>query len=157
MASRIPLEKSAHRTPANATRIGRTSPQKTISVSVIVKRKNPLNLAELGGRRVSHQEFNEKYAADEADFERIRAFAQQHGLTVDEAASSLPRRTIVLNGTAEALEQAFGVQLHDYEDTKHKRRFHCFEGAISLAEEHASPIEAVLGLDSRPVATPHYR
>jgi kumamolisin len=157
MASRIPLEKSARKTPANATRVGRTSPQKNISVSVIVKRKNPLNLTELGGRRLTHQEFNETYAADEADFETIRKFAQQHGLTVDEAASSLPRRTIVLNGTAEALEQAFGVQLHDYEDTKHKRRFHCFEGTISLPEEHANPIEAVLGLDSRPVATPHFR
>lgn len=157
MASRIPLKKSEHRKPANAKHIGRTSPQKAISVSVIVRRKNPLNLAELGGRRLSHQEFNEKYAADAADFERIRAFARQHGLTVDEAASSLPRRTMVLQGTAEALEQAFGVQLQDYEDTRHKKHFHCFEGAVSLPEEHSHLIEAVLGLDSRPVATPHFR
>ncbi|HVW76619.1 MAG TPA: S53 family peptidase [Alloacidobacterium sp.] len=157
MAPRITLEKSERRAPANATQLGRTSPQQEISVSVIVRRKNPLNLSALKGRRVSHEEFNQQYAADPADFDRIRAFARQHGLTVDEQASSLPRRTIVLKGTANAMENAFGVQLNSYEDTRHKKRFHCFTGKISLPEEHAEPIEAVLGLDSRPIAVPHFR
>src|SRR5215813_1592476 len=157
MAPRIALEKSERKAPALATHLGRTSPQQTISVSVIVKRKNALNLSELKGRRISHAEFNEQYAADPADFDRIRAFAQQHGLTVDEAASSLPRRTIVLKGTVEAMEKAFGIELNSYEDERHKKRFHSFTGKISLPEEHVEPIEAVLGLDSRPIATPHIR
>src|SRR5581483_5677431 len=42
-------------------------------------------------------------------------------------------------------------------DTRRKRRFHAFTGKISLPEEHAPCIEAVLGLDSRPIATPHFR
>lgn len=157
MASRILLEKSERKAPAGAVQLGLTSSQQTISVSVIVKRKNPLKLSELKGRRLSHEEFNEQYAADPDDFDRVRRFAEQHGLTVDEKASSLPRRTIVLRGTAEALGRAFGVQLNDYEDTRRKKRFHGFEGAITLPEEHAGPVEAVLGLDSRPVATPHFR
>ena len=157
MASRITLEKSERKAPQGATHLGRTSPDQIISVSVIVRRKNPLKLSELKGRRLSHEEFNAQYAADPADFQTIRTFAQQHGLTVDEGASSLPRRTIVLKGTAEAMEKAFGVQLNSYEDKKRKKRFHGFEGTISLPADHAEPIEAVLGLDSRPIATPHFR
>ncbi len=157
MAPRITLERSERKAPVQALHLGRTSPQQTISVSVIVKRKNPLNLSELRGRRISHQEFNEQYAADPADFDRVRAFAQQHGLAVDEAASSLPRRTIVLTGRAAAMEKAFDVQLNSYEDERHKKRFHCFTGKISLPEDHAPAVEAVLGLDSRPIATPHFR
>lgn len=157
MASRTTLEKSEHKAPVNATHLSRTSPQQIISVSVIVRRKNALNLHELRGRRLSHAEFNAQYAADPADFDSIRTFARNHGLTVDEAATSLPRRTIVLKGTAEAMEKAFGVELNSYEDTRRKKRFHAFTGTISLPEEHAPAVEAVLGLDSRPVATPHFR
>ena len=157
MAPRIALEKSERKAPAHATHLGRTSPQQTISVSVIVRRKNALKLSELKGRRLSHAEFNAQYAADPADFDSLRTFAQNHDLAVDEAASSLPRRTIVLTGTAEAMEKAFGVELNSYEDTQHKKRFHAFTGKISLPEEHAPAVEAVLGLDSRPVATPHFR
>lgn len=157
MAPRITLEKSERSAPVQATSLGRTSPQQTISVSVIVRRKNPLQLHELQGRRLSHAEFNEQYAADPADFDKIRAFAKDHGLAVDEAASSLPRRTIVLTGTVDAMEKAFGVELNSYEDTRHKKRFHAFTGKISLPEDHAPAVEAVLGLDSRPIAVPHFR
>ncbi len=157
MAPRTVLEKSERKAPERATHLGRTSPQQIIGVSVIVRRKNALHLSDLKGRRLSHAEFNEQYAADPADFDSIRAFAQHHGLQVDEAASSLARRTIVLKGTADAMERAFGVELNSYEDTRHKKRFHAFTGKISLPEEHAPAVEAVLGLDSRPIATPHFR
>ena len=154
---RIELKSSHRKAPAAATRIGPTSPEQTISVSVIVRRKNPLNLNELKGRRLSHEEFNAQYAADPSDFDRIRTFAQNHNLAVAEAASSLARRTIVLRGTASNMEKAFGVALHDYEGHKHKKRFHCFEGAITLPEDISGIVEAVLGLDARPIAQPHFR
>jgi len=157
MAPRTVLEKSERSAPAQAMHLGRTSPQQVISVSVIVRRKNPLHLHELKGRRLSHAEFDAHYAADPADFDSIRTFAHNHGLEVDEAASSLARRTIVLKGTTEAMEKAFGVELNSYEDPRHKKHFHAFTGKISLPEDHAPAVEAVLGLDSRPVATPHFR
>jgi len=157
MAPRVTLEKSDRKAPENAMHLGRTAPDHIISVSVIVRRKNPLKLSELKGRRLSHAEFNAQYAADPADFDALRAFAKDHGLTVDEAASSLPRRTIVLKGTAAAMEKAFGVELNSYEDQRHKRHFHSFTGKISLPDANAPQVEAVLGLDSRPVAVPHFR
>ncbi|MGH9587378.1 MAG: S53 family peptidase [Acidobacteriaceae bacterium] len=152
---RIALPRSERAAPRNAKEAGRTSPAQVLSVSLIVRRKTPLDLAELQGRTLSREEFQEKYGADPADFERLRRFAHEHGLSVDEAASSLARRTLVVRGTAENLEKAFGVELHDYESEG--RRFHCFSGRISMPEEPAGVVEAVLGLDARTVAKPHFR
>ena len=158
---RIVLPHSERVVPANATRVGPTQPLQVISVSLIVRRRNPLDLQALGGRRVSREEFDQRYAADPADFEALRTFAHRQGLAVDEAASSLSRRTLVVRGTVTAMERAFGVQLQDYEETaagRHPgRRFHGFTGPVSLPETHAALIEAVLGLDARPIAQPHFR
>ncbi len=154
---RVVVPRSDRAVPANATPIGPTDPKQVISVSVIVKRKKTLDLHALGGRRVSREEFDAQYAADPADFDALRTFAHQHGLTVDEAGSSLSRRTMVLRGAAEAIGQAFGVQLHDYRQAKPRCRYHTFTGQVTLPETHAPFVEAVLGLDARPIAKPHFR
>jgi kumamolisin len=49
------------------------------------------------------------------------------------------------------------VELHDYEDAKTKKRYHTFTGEVSMPDTHAPLVEAVLGLDARPVAKPHVR
>lgn len=154
---RVVLPRSKRAVPRNATHIGRTRSQQVVTVSLIVKRKKPLNLEALGGRILSRDEFDAQYAADPASFAALRAFAQQQGLAVDEAASSLTRRTLVLRGPAQAMEQAFGVKLHDYQEAKTRRRYHAFTGAVSLPATHAELVEAVLGLDARPVAKAHFR
>src|ERR1039458_1645251 len=123
---RVVLPRSERGVPANAKQIGRTDPKQVLSVSVIVKRKNPLDLHALAGQRVSREDFDAQFAADPASFDALRGFAHEQGLTVDEAASSLSRRTLVLRGPAQAMEQAFGVELHDYKDAKTKKRYHGF-------------------------------
>lgn len=154
---RVVLPRSERAVPANATAMGRTDGKQIVTVSVIVKRKNPLDLHALGGQIVSRADFDAQYAADPATFEALRSFAHNHGLTVDEAASSLSRRTMVLRGPAAAMEQAFGVELNDYKEAKTKRRYHSFSGQVSLPETPAPLVDAVLGLDQRPVAKPHFR
>lgn len=152
---RVTLTGTLHEAPPNATDLGRTPPTNIVSISVIVKRKNHLDLKSLGGRHISRQEFNEKYAGDPSDFAALRTFAHNHGLSVDENASSLPRRTMMMRGTAQAMEAAFGIELHDYERDGHK--FHGFKGSISMAATHADVVETVMGLDCRPIAKPHHR
>jgi kumamolisin len=154
---RVVLPRSERGVPANAKQIGRTDPKQVLSVSVIVKRKNPLDLHALAGQRVSREDFDAQFAADPASFDALRGFAHEQGLTVDEAASSLSRRTLVLRGPAQAMEQAFGVELHDYKDAKTKKRYHCFTGQVTMPETHAPLVEAVLGLDARPIARAHFR
>lgn len=161
MPKRIALPHSACSAPANARHMGLTDPQQIVSVSVIVRRKNPLNLAALGGRILSREEFDRLYGGDPADFEMLRTFAHQNGLTVDEQASSLARRTLVLRGSARAMQQAFGVELHDYTVPAPRggaaSRFHSFTGDISVPESFGGVVTAVLGLDARPIARAQFR
>ncbi len=149
------IPRSERQTPPNATDTGRTPSQQIISVSLIVRRKTPLSLKNLKGRVLSREEFDQKYAARSEDFDQLRQFAREQALSVDESASSLSRRTLVLRGTAEHLEKAFGVELHDYQHDQQK--FHGFTGAVSLPQKHAEVVEAVLGLDAGPLAKPHIR
>ena len=153
--SRVSFPKSERKTHPGATVAGRTDSQHNISVSVIVKRKNTLDLEKMIGRHISQEEFSEKYAADPANFDHLREFAHKHGLSVDEGASSLARRTMVLRGPISKMESAFGVTLNDYE--KEGKKFHSYTGTISMLQEYAEPVEAVLGLDNHPIAMPHFR
>ncbi len=153
--SRVSFPKSERKTHPGATVAGRTDAQRIISVSVIVKRKNPLDLEKMIGQHISQEEFSEKYAADPGNFNHLREFAHKHGLTVDEGASSLARRTMVLRGPASKMESAFGVTLNDFE--KEGKKFHSYTGTISMLQEYAEPVEAVLGLDNHPIAMPHFR
>jgi kumamolisin len=153
--SRVSFPKSERKAHPGAALAGRTDPQRNISVSMIVKRKNPLDLDQVIGRHLSQEEFSEKYAADPANFDHLRDFAHKHGLTVDEGASSLARRTMVLRGPVSKMESAFGVTLHDYQ--KDGKTFYSYTGTISMPQEHAEPVEAVIGLDNHPIAMPHFR
>jgi kumamolisin len=158
---RIALAHSERNVPTNAQHLGLSDPQRVVTVSVIVRRRTPLDLPSLGGRRLSRDDFDRLHAADPADFEALRIFAHQHGLAVDEQASSLSRRTLMLRGSVQALQQAFGVELHDYAvplpRTRKRSTFHTFAGQLSLPESVAGVVDTVLGLDSRPIAKPHFR
>ena len=155
--ARVSLAASENPLPAEASQTGSIAPAQILTVSVITRRRNPLSLAGLGGRILSHAEFNETYAADPADFETLRGFAHEHGLSVDEAASSLARRTLVLRGPASRMEEAFGVTLHTFHHAAHAKEFHGYSGTLSVPEAPAALIEAVLGLDTRPIASSHLR
>ncbi len=155
--ARVSLANSENPLPVSASETGAVAPEQILTVSVIVRRRNPLTLHDLGGRVISHEEFNRQYAADPADFETLRSFAHLQGLSVDETASSLSRRTLVLRGPASRMEQAFGVTLRTYHHPEHGQQFHSFSGTISVPSEHAPLIEAVLGLDTRPIAKSHLR
>lgn len=77
-------------------------------------------------------------------------FAKAHTLTVKEQDPA--RRLVKLAGTVGDLEKAFGTKLDRYE-----HQGCCFRartGVLSVPQPLAGKIEAVLGLDDRPAATP---
>ncbi len=141
--------------PSAARVVGAMPPDEELRVSVIVKRKQPLDLANLHGRHLSRAEFTSKYAASPEAFAQLRNFAAQHGLSVDEAASSLDRRTLALTGTATQMQQAFGVELQEVEHDGLHYRIH--QQPVSMPQDCASMVDAVLGLDTRPQAKSHLR
>lgn len=156
----VSLPKSERKAPASAKIVGSVDAGEPISVSVILKRMEPLDLKQMGGRRLSREDYAKKYGADLAAANKVRQFATEHGLMVDEAASSAIRRTIVLGGSAAAMQKAFGVELkqYEYQDQEGRtERFRGREGFLMIPSDLANIVNAVLGLDNRPQATAHFR
>ena len=80
-------------------------------------------------------------------------FAREFNLKVE--ADSAVRRTIQLTGTAADMQKAFGVELK--QTTIDGAECRVREGGIRIPLSLAEVIEAVLGLDNRPQAKPHFR
>ena len=154
----VPLPNSDHSAPLNCRQVGKTSATQQLTVTVVLKRAQPLDIAALKGRQLSREEYLNTHGATQAAMDQVRTLAARHGLTLvheDRAA-----RRVWLRGTAQQLEQTFGVQLNDYEHTAPPPAgsyFHSFTGKISVPEPESAVIETVLGLDTRPIARPHIR
>jgi kumamolisin len=159
-AKRVELPQSEHPAVPNATQIGKSAENRAIRVSVILNRKTKLDIPSLKGRQLTREEYAANYGASQKGFDAVRVFANANGLKVDEEKSSLLRRRVELHGTIGAFNKAFGVELHDYEPggaKQNEARFHAIVGSITLPKELVGSVEAVLGLDNRPIATPKIR
>ena len=130
-------------------------PGSVLTVSVIVRRKNPLNTKRLGKDRLTRAQYRQQHAADPAAIKLVRAFAKEFGLTVEKGTPKPERRTIKLTGTVAAMQKAFGVTLT--QKVLDGNTYRVREGSIRLPAELAGAVEAVLGLDNRPQAQPHFR
>jgi kumamolisin len=102
---------------------------------------------------LSRKEFEQLHGADADSIARVESFAREHRLTVKE--KSPARRTVILSGTVTAMNQAFGVELKQYEHPSGNYRGRT--GAIQLPVELQDVVEGVFGLDNRPQAKPHFR
>jgi kumamolisin len=83
----------------------------------------------------------------------VRRFARSHGLSV--VAASAARCTLMLSGTVAQFNSAFAVQLQYFEHARGS--FRGRSGPLQVPEELEGLISAVLGLDNRPQARPHFR
>jgi kumamolisin len=160
--AKVVLKGSERRAVQGASVVAPASPTERMEVTVLVRRRARQELASRvakissGGARgalLSREEFAKLHGADTADFAAVRAFAASHGLSVVQEHAG--RRTLVLSGTVAQFSAAFDVQLHEMscEGGTYRGR----TGSISLPADLAKVIEAVLGLDSRPQAAPHFR
>jgi kumamolisin len=153
--NRIVLPGSEKAPLAAATGEKPARPSSLITVSVIVRRKNPINTKRLGKDRVTRAQYRQQYAADPAAITLVRAFAKEFGLTVVKDTPKPERRTIKLTGSVAAMQKAFGVSL--MQKTLEGNTYGVREGSIRLPAELSGAVEAILGLDNRPQATPHFR
>jgi kumamolisin len=102
---------------------------------------------------LTREQFAARHGADAADLRAVRRFASTHGLAIVQEAPA--RRTVVLAGTVAQFNDAFSVQLQHVEASGNTYRGRT--GVIQLPEELDGVVEAVLGLDNRPQAIPHFR
>jgi kumamolisin len=102
---------------------------------------------------LSREAFAAAYGADPGDAAAIERFALDAGLLVLEA--SLPRRSIVVEGTLSDLGAAFGAEFKMY--AAGGDSFRGRVGELSVPAAVAPLISGVFGLDERPQARAHYR
>src|SRR5579871_3604498 len=161
MAS-IKLSGSEREVFADAKSLGAADPAERLEVSVLLRRQGAdllkQHLAKLARgerpeRHMAREEFARRFGTAPKDFAKLRKFAAKHGLamTLEHAA----RRTAMLAGTVSQFDQAFGIKLQHYSHAEGTYRGHA--GAIKLPAELRGVVQAVLGLDNRPQARPHFR
>jgi kumamolisin len=157
---RLVLHGSEKSPAPNAVYFKATPAKSMVTVSVIVKRKEPLELNRRGGRangpvRISRAEFQKRNGGDPEAIKQVKAFAREFNLRVEADPTSALRRTVQLTGTAADIQKAFGVALEQkmIDGAQYRVR----EGVIHLPASLSGMVEAVLGLDNRPQARPHFR
>jgi kumamolisin len=160
--ARVPL-KGSERFPLSGSRaVGPADPAERVEVSVRLRRRgvqafcDRVDRLARGDRSVGHlrrEDFGRHFGADPADVAAVKTFAANHGLSV--LREHPEQCTVVLSGTVAQLEAAFSVKLQCFEHASGQYRGR--QGVIELPSELDGIVEAVLGLDNRPQAKPHFR
>ena len=157
-----PLAGSERRPMPGSKPVGRADPDERLEVTLLLRRRSATSLAVAAGKLHRHNfpradlsraDFAAAYGSQDADAEAVAAFAERGGFAVVQYAPG--RRTLVLSGTIEKAENAFGVVLQNYECAG--GTFRGRVGAVHLPRELHGIVTAVLGLDNRPQAQPHVR
>src|ERR1700686_1510159 len=140
-----------------ATATAPSDPGERLEVSVAIRRNNQAALDALTQRiaagdrsaaTISRAEFTRRFGATDADRALVKQFASEYGLSV--VSEDIPRSTIHLSGTVEQMEKAFGVQMYNFAYAHGTYRGMTETTTIPAAL--AGVVEAVLGLDTRPIA-----
>jgi kumamolisin len=148
----LPVAGSVRAPLEGAREIGPANPSETVDVTIRLRPRSPIKLTEQRSI-VSRKEFEQRHGADPKSIALVESFARAHKLLVKE--ESPARRTVILSGPVAAMNEAFGVELKEYEHPSGKYRGRT--GAIHLPAELHDVVEGVFGLDNRPQAKPHFR
>jgi kumamolisin len=160
----VPLAGSERVPLAGAKPTGAANPDEQLQVTVLVKskatreaRQNAMKelVSQTPAQRkhLTRDEFATTRGADPADIQTVADFAHEYGLSV--VRSDAARRSVVLAGTVADFSRAFQVGLYRFEHAKGSYRGRT--GPIHVPQELSGVITAVLGLDNRPQASPHFR
>lgn len=157
----VALTGSERKPAKGATRVGAADPTERLSVRIYVRRRPdgpPMPdhehwMKTPPGQRafVSGEQFAQLYGASQEDLNKVQAFAASHGLSVVE--TNAESRQVVVSGTVAQMNEAFQVDLGQYESPTEKYRGR--EGQIQLPNDLVEIVQSVLGLDNRRVAQRH--
>lgn len=106
------------------------------------------------GKYLSSEEFIERFAPTEEDYQKVLAYAEEMGLSVTEQHSN--RLLLTATGQTKTLESAFKLNLHHYQ-LPNGRKFYAPNNEPLIPSSVASVIQGVIGLDNHAVWKPHHR
>ena len=164
MTSRHTIPGSERHALEGAKAIGPARPDERIEATLRLRAMTPVaqaltascvgNDTHPGQRKyLTREQFAASHGTDAKDLALIAGFAKAHQLTVVE--SNAARRSVVLSGTTLAMNDAFGVNLQQYEHAGGTYRGRT--GSLSVPGDLAGIVEGVFGLDDRPAADPHFQ
>jgi kumamolisin len=102
---------------------------------------------------LSREQLASVRGADPVDVAALEDWCRGAGLPL--LAVAADRRTVTVRGPLGRLGELFGVELR--RSTLGGREYRSISGSVSLPSDLAGRVVAVLGLDTRPVAAPHFR
>jgi len=144
----------SYKKPHTIAKTGVLDRTQAIDITVRIRRKKSLEAQLKSGERYTHANYEKQFGASQKDATRIEAFAQQfHLSTVD---IDLARRSVILRGTIENMEAAFGTKLDSSTDEQ-GNPIRIREGEIFIPASLKDIIEGIFGLDNRPVARPMFK
>ena len=125
-----------------------------ISPTIVIrrpKRAGDVSQELLSGSlpQMSREEAAKLLSADPADLVEVRAFARDNGLKI--LAENAEARTMRVDGTLTQVGKAFGVDIQ-WRIDEQGRKYLSYRGALTVPAQLNGIVEAVLGLDQRPVA-----
>jgi kumamolisin len=160
--SRQILPGSTKKQALSATLLTKTSGAQQIEVTVVLVRRQKIENDDLQQHAlmkphdrpgVDHAAFAAQFGASDEAIAAVNSFAATFGLRV--ANTDQRRRVMRLSGSVANMERAFGTSLSNY--SMGPRSYRGRQGPLLLPTEIVGHVEAVLGLDNRPVAKPRLR
>ena len=156
----VPLPGSDRAPLPAAEQAGPVDESQRIVVTLVTRRRSalPWDLVETPAT-VTRDQLAEQHGTDPADIDFLRIVLAQHGLHVTDADPGA--RRVKVEGSLASLSEAFGADLRvvrsphpgSGQPAEHRYR----EGALRIPAELNGIVLAVLGLDDRPQARPHFR
>src|SRR5713226_8703031 len=171
----VPLKGSERVVVQGANPVGSANPAELLQVTVLLRSRAQAEDAKAGGTKatasekaavesllkqrsadrqhLTREEFVARRGALNEDVQKIEEFAHEYGLSISEA--DLAKGSVSLAGTVANFSRAFDVELQEYEHSNGSYRGRT--GPVHIPSELDGIVTAVLGLDNRPQARPHFR
>ena len=156
----VPLPGSERGPLLAAEQAGPVDGSERIVVTLVTRRRSalPRDLVETPAT-LTREQLADQHGTDPADIDFLRIVLAPHGLQVTEADPG--SRRVKVEGSLAALSETFGAELSlvrtpqpgSGQTAEHRYR----QGALRIPAELNGIVLAVLGLDNRPQARPHFR
>ena len=171
----VPLKGSERVVVSGAKAIGAANPDESLEITVLLRSQAQAQDAKTSTtgavakekaavesllkqraaerQHLTREQFLAQRGALEEDVQKVEEFAHEYGLSVSEA--NLAKGSVTLTGTVANFSKAFNVELLNYEHPSGSYRGRT--GPVHIPSELNGIVTAVLGLDNRPQARPHFR
>jgi kumamolisin len=171
----IPLKGSERVVASGAKAIGSANPDESLQVTVLLRSRaqaedaktkttkatesekaaveSLLQKRAAERQHLTREQFLAQRGALEEDIRKVEEFAHEYGLSISDTHQA--KGLVTLSGTVADFRKAFDVELLNYESLSGPYRGR--SGPIHIPSELYGIVTAVLGLDNRPQARPHFR